>query len=114
MAKKPTYDDRVLISLKRTYSKDETVLALSKKLSAVELELGKATAYIQELEYEKSIGGGKWKDKYRNLKERFDKLETEMKSSEVGKKNAKLNSEVKKLRKLNSDLIGRIVQLEIK
>ena len=44
-----SYFDRVLITLKRAYSKDETVAALSKKLKDTEIELGKSIAYIHEL-----------------------------------------------------------------
>lgn len=50
---KSNYFDGVLIKLKRQYSKDDTVMALSKKLSDVEIELGKSIAYIHELEYGK-------------------------------------------------------------
>ncbi|KQC33973.1 hypothetical protein AAU57_12010 [Nonlabens sp. YIK11] len=71
--------DRTLIKLKREYSKDETVAALTKKLREVEIELGKANAYISELEderHKKSLmtGGEIWFKKYIKLKERFDKL----------------------------------------
>ena len=43
--------DRVLIRLRREYSKDEVVSALSKKLSKVEIELGQSKSYIEELEH---------------------------------------------------------------
>jgi cell shape-determining protein MreC len=44
------YIDNVLIKLRREYSKDELVSALSKKLSEAEIENGKLKSYIQELE----------------------------------------------------------------
>lgn len=44
------YFDKVLIKLRREYSKDELVSALSKKLSEAEIENGKLNSYIQELE----------------------------------------------------------------
>ena len=44
------YIDNVLISLRRKYSKDELVSALSKKLSEAEIENGKLNSYISELE----------------------------------------------------------------
>lgn len=44
------YIDNALIKLRRKYSKDELVSALSKKLSEAEIENGKLNSYIQELE----------------------------------------------------------------
>jgi cell shape-determining protein MreC len=47
---KSKYIDNVLIKLRREYSKDEIVSALSKRLSETEIENGKLKSYIQELE----------------------------------------------------------------
>jgi cell shape-determining protein MreC len=44
------YIDNVLIKLRREYSKDELVSALSKRLSETEIENGKLKSYIDELE----------------------------------------------------------------
>ena len=44
------YIDNVLIKLRREYSKDELVSALSKRLSEAEIENGKLKSYIDELE----------------------------------------------------------------
>jgi hypothetical protein len=44
------YIDNVLIKLRREYSKDELVNALSKRLSEAEIENGKLKSYIDELE----------------------------------------------------------------
>lgn len=118
-----SYFDRVLISLKRAYSKDETVAALSKKLSEVEIELGKSIAYIHELEDEKNKhslknGGVQWFEKYKKLKERFDKLDKEVKQDELylmrTKENLRLHSELKKSRKTNNELINKIFILKNK
>ena len=118
-----SYFDNVLIKLKRAYSKDETVLALSKKLTEVEIELGKSIAYIHELEDEKhkrtlKTGGEQWFEKYKKLKERFDKLDKEAKQDELylmrSKENSRLYSELKKLRKVNNDLVNKICLLENK
>jgi hypothetical protein len=118
-----SYFDNVLIKLKRAYSKDETVLALSKKLTEVEIELGKSIAYIHELEDEKhqrtlKTGGEQWFEKYKKLKERFDKLDKEAKQDELylmrSKENSRLHSELKKLRKVNNDLVNKICLLENK
>lgn len=108
-----SYFDRVLIKLKRAYSKDETVLALTKKLSEVEIEFGKAIAYIDELEHEKKqkslkTGGEQWFEKYNKLKKRFDKMESQIKNDEVYLKAhneiKRLNGEVKRLRNANDKL----------
>lgn len=118
-----SYFDNVLIKLKRAYSKDETVAALSKKLTEVEIELGKSIAYIHELEDEKhqrslKTGGEQWFEKYKKLKERFDKLDKEAKKDELylmrSKENSRLHSELKKLRKVNNDLVNKIYVLENK
>ena len=47
---KSKYMDNVLIKLRREYSKDELVSALSKRLSESEIENGKLKSYISELE----------------------------------------------------------------
>jgi hypothetical protein len=118
-----SYFDRVLITLKRAYSKDETVAALSKKLKDTEIELGKSIAYIHELEDEKhqrtlKSGGEQWFEKYKKLKERFDKLDKEAKQDELylmrSKENSRLHSELKKLRKANNELVNKICLLENK
>lgn len=110
----PSYFDNVLIKLKRAYSKDETVSALSKKLSEVEIEFGKAIAYIHELEDEKhkqtlKTGGEQWFQKYNKLKGRFDKMEAKIKNDELYLKAhneiKRLNAEMSRLRKSNGNLV---------
>lgn len=110
----PSYFDNVLIKLKRAYSKDETVSALSKKLSEVEIEFGKAIAYIHELEDEKhqrtlKSGGEQWFQKYNKLKDRFDKMENKIKNDELYLKAhneiKRLNAEMSRLRKVNGNLV---------
>lgn len=107
------YLDRALITLQRTYSKDEAVSALSVKLKESEIELGKSIAYIQELEYEKKQeslknGGEQWFKEYNKLKKRFDKMDSQIKNDEVYLKAYreinKLNAEVRRLRDANSKL----------
>ena len=46
------YFDNVLIKLRRQYSKDEVVAALSKKISKVEIENGTLKSEIEHLEFE--------------------------------------------------------------
>ena len=116
-----SYFDNVLIKLRRTYSKDETISALSKKLSEIELELGKSIAYIHELEDEKhkltlKNGGEQWFKKYKEIKERFDKLDKEAKKDELylmrSQENSRLHSELRKLRNENKKLVNKIYILE--
>jgi len=101
-----TYIDDVLIKLRRQYSLDETVSALNKRLTEIEIKLGQANSYIDELEYEKNQkslknGGQEWFEKYSKLKERFEKLEKELNSDdkyfEISYKNKLLIVQNKKL-----------------
>jgi len=46
---KKTYEDHVLLKLRRKYSKDETVAALNKKVSDLEIEKGMLIDEIEEL-----------------------------------------------------------------
>lgn len=46
------YFDNVLIKLRRQYSKDEAVAALSKKISELEIENGALKSEIEHLEFE--------------------------------------------------------------
>lgn len=103
-----SYFDGVLIKLRRIYTKDETVSALSKKLKEVEIELGKSIAYIHELEDEKHKislrnGGMEWYNKYLKIKEKYEKLQNIIKEDTVlyekEKENKRLHIEIKKLKK---------------
>ena len=49
--KEELYEDRVLLKLRRKYSKDETVAALNKKVELLEVEKGKLLSEIEHLEY---------------------------------------------------------------
>ena len=115
------YFDNVLIKLRRKYSKDEAVSALSKKLQEVEIELGKAISYIHELEDEKHKrtlinGGEQWYKKYQKVKEKLNNFEKEAKQDELylmrSRENSKLHSELRKVRKENKELVNRIYLLE--
>lgn len=118
------YYDNVLLKLKRVYSKDETVSALSKKLSEVEIELGKSIAYIHELEDTiKEYKLSKNRDtlyfkKYNDLKIKYDFFNREVKLDELYKSKQKeikkLQEDLKRLRKSNSELVSKICVLESK
>lgn len=111
-----SYFDGVLIKLKRAYSKDETVSALIKKLSETEVELGKATSYIHELEFKNDEKN--WYERYKKLKEQFNNINKQLKLDELylqkDKENKKLRLELNKLRETNNNLINRIFLLENK
>lgn len=84
--KSKNWDDRVLLKLKRKYSKDETVAMLIEKLKKVELELGYTKSERDELKYQN-------KDLNENLKRintQFKKVNVLMKK--VNEKNNKLNA----------------------
>ena len=49
--KKEFYEDKILIKLRRKYSKDEIIGALNKKIEFLELEKGKLLSEIEHLEY---------------------------------------------------------------
>ena len=49
--KEELYEDRVLLKLRRKYSKDETVAALNKKVELLEVEKGKLLSEIEHLEH---------------------------------------------------------------
>ncbi len=117
---KNKYIDNVLIKLKRDYSKDETVSGLSKKLSDVEIELGKAKSYIQELEHEKKIkiSNEEWFNRFNKLKLKYDKIILGIKSEDIYLKkvaeNSKLSSDIKRLRVANNKLINENLLLKNK
>lgn len=49
--KKDSYEDRVLLKLRRQYSKDEVIGALNKKIELLEVEKGKLFSEIEYLEH---------------------------------------------------------------
>lgn len=49
--KEELYEDRVLLKLRRKYSKDETVAALNKKVELLEVEKGKLLSEIEHLKH---------------------------------------------------------------
>ena len=102
MQENQTYYDDVLIKLKRTYGKDEAVAALSKKISELEIELGKSTAYIQELEHEKTLEGKELRKQIR-LDEAY-----KMRSNE----NKNLRKNLQKVQKINRGLVHQICLLK--
>lgn len=96
------WQENVLIKLKRQYSKDDTVRALSKKLSEREIELGKTKSELDEANY-----------KLENLAKSLRKeLRYEVANSLNKKFQNKLSKQsalISKLRKEKAELINRFI-----
>ena len=104
------YTDKVLIKLRRKYSKDETVAALSKKVTDLEIENGKLSAEIEHLEYQaKKDFDNKEVMKLAKIEARKEKLYL-LKLNE----NKKLRKENIALRKYRGELINEVLVLKKK
>jgi len=102
------YTDNVLIKLKRQYSKDETVAALSKKLEISEIQNKKLSSEIQHLEFKLKENIDKHQEnKLARIEARKNKLFQNSLSQ-----NKKLNKQVSELRKLRGELFSKINKLE--
>jgi len=102
------YTDNVLIKLKRQYSKDETVAALSKKLEISEIQNGKLSSEIQHLEFKLKENIDKHQEnKLARIEARKNKLFQNTLSQ-----NKKLVKQVSELRKLRGELFSKINKLE--
>lgn len=88
--KKDSYEDRVLLKLRRQYSKDEVIGALNKKIELLEVEKGKLFSEIEYLEH-----------KIKELQSSFDKRVSE----EV--RNSPLYLQQQKILKERGDLIRK-------
>lgn len=98
-------DNQVLLHLRRKYSKDETVAALSKKLSMAEVEIGKLKSEIDHLN-----------DELLKLNKQSDRdVKIEAKKSHLYQVKSKqlkaYKKEISNLRKRNSELVLEIVNL---
>lgn len=107
-----TYYDRILLKLRRKYSKDETIGLLFDKFSSQEIEIGKLKSHIAELEYKLEeletfkISKNRYREQYlRSIQDEYiNKLRQKIKG---------LKSENKKLETDKSNLITKVVQLQI-
>jgi len=102
------YIDKVLIKLKRQYSKDETVAALTKKLKEAEIENGKLSAELDHLEY-KLLGSinKQEEQKLARIEARKNKLFQNSMAQ-----NKKLRKQVSELRKLRGELFAKINKMK--
>lgn len=110
MGNKHDFYDRAFIRLKRQYGKDEVVATLIKKLSEAETEIGKLSAEIDHLQNELQ------NDKEQKEINRLAKVEVrknELYCIKVEDNRAQ-REEIKNLRRMRNDLIGKISKLEKK
>ena len=104
------YTDNVLIKLRRKYSKDETIAALSKKISELEIEKGKLSSEIEHLQYQNEKDfDNKEIMKLAKIEARKEKLYL-LKVNE----NKKMREENIALRKYRSELLNEVSVLKKK
>jgi hypothetical protein len=101
MAKKETFEDRTLIRLRREYSKDEAVAALSKKLTEKDVEIGVLSAEVDHLTSELNT--------LIDQKEINKQARKEVRKDEMYKQllvaNRKLREQRKELRRVRNELL---------
>lgn len=110
------YFNDVLIRLRRIYSKDETVSALSKKISELEIEIGKLKSYIDELEdgeqlamlYKKISNMEITEEKLRSDIKKISEMNINKKMKSIMQANKALKANNKELKRENMDLIKRM------
>ena len=101
--KETNYEDRVLLKLRRQYSKDETVAALSKALSVKEREVGELLSEVDFLKEELE----KLQKETDVTKEERKALKRESLYQDLLQTNKRSLSELKQLRAQKCDLVGR-------
>jgi hypothetical protein len=107
---KNDYCDRTLIRLKRQYSKDEVVAALSKKLSERDFEIGQLKSEIYHL---KSVLNADNEQKLINRKGKIEARKDELfnlKSEE----NKKLKKQIKQLRQQKDELFSKLLKYDLR
>ncbi|WP_424493920.1 hypothetical protein [Salinimicrobium sp. GXAS 041] len=100
-----TYEDNVLIKLRRAYGKDEAVAALNKKVSELELENGALKSEIDHLNHELKKG---FQQKEKDI--RRELYQTEFKN--LTKSNVTKDKTIQKKQKVIQDLIIEINKLK--
>lgn len=98
--------DRVLIRLKRRYSKDEAMAAFIKKLNEAECEVGKLTSEVAYLEHQLSVEDAEAKKlgKIELKKEELYNEQTETIKNQI--------KEIKELTKQRDTLLFKVYTIE--
>lgn len=110
------FQDKVLIKLNRKYGKDELVATKDKKISELEIELGKCKSYIDELEdsnkkLQREIAG--YSEKNKVLLEGYDNTYMVIKRNNHEKRMKQIRDlqiDLVKLRTDNANLIYKLHQ----
>lgn len=102
--------DNTLISLKRTYGKDEYVAALLKQLSEKNIEIGKLKSEVQHLSNE---SGENFTSKQKKAIKQAAMIESykEEEYIKIKKENAALKLDIERYREANSTLISKNLYL---
>jgi chromosome segregation ATPase len=96
-----SYDDNVLIKLRRDYSKDEVVLHLIKTVKNLKTEVGKLSSYIDELKHRIDLKKDEIKDlnkKISNARQLHKVRQLEEKIKKTNRENERIKLENKELR----------------
>ena len=117
MTKKTNFLDDTILRLRREYSKDEVVSALSKQISEKDIEIGKLKSYVDELEYTIQLPKDKETTEVKNKKIREQHIvnrEANIKARESRiylkqkLKIEKLEKLLNRYKKANNELLSRL------
>lgn len=111
------YYDRTLISLRRQYSKDEAIAAMSKKLSQADIEIGKLKAEIDHLHNQLEVVSKQYKQAIEKEQNEVNKAgRVEARKFELYKNKVleckKQKVVIKQLMHQRNILIGKYYQLQ--
>ena len=95
-----SYDDNVLIKLRRDYSKDEVVLHLINVVKESKIEIGKLSSYVDELKHRIEIK----KNEIKDLNKKIASARQMHKVRHIEEKIKKANREKELLKLKNKEL----------
>ena len=95
-----SYDDNVLIKLRRDYSKDEVVLHLINVVKESKIEIGKLSSYVDELKHRIEIK----KNEIKDLNKKIASARQMHKVRQIEEKIKKANRENEFLKLKNKEL----------
>ncbi len=97
-----SYDDNVLIKLRRDYSKDEVVLHLINVVKESKIEIGKLSSYVDELKHTIDLKKNEIKElnkKIANARQLHKVRQLEEKIKKTNRENERIKLENKEIRK---------------